>query len=199
MGRKKIKKHLIDTQEELNIKESRSDDLLKRFIKILMITIGCSLAVFLILNTFMKEDSEEKETKYTDDLGYGKILAQDVFDKPESDYVVFFINGEEGTDEVNDYYESLSLGVVSSKIYVVDMAEKINSKYLVDDSEAVKKYGANANVEYSKAPASLEELEIYKYPTVIRIVDGQFSAFYEGDEFYDALGVTNPDAENPAY
>ncbi|MFV0425350.1 MAG: hypothetical protein ACK5K7_07350 [Bacilli bacterium] len=196
MGRKKIKKNFSNNTINNDVKHnSNQDDTLKNFIKILVGVSAILGVIFLVLNTFMDEDTTDSEAvDYTNNLGYSKILAQDTFNKPEDDYVVFFINGEEGKDEVNSYFEALSTGSVTRKVYVVDMAEQINSSYLVDDSEEVDKYGDFATVEYNKTPASADDLEVYNFPTVIHVTSGSLTAFYEGDEFYEPLGVTNPNA-----
>ncbi len=197
MSRKKIRKNFANKTINPDVgTENKQDDFLKQFGKTLAGVLAILLIIFAVLNTFMDNDTEEdivEDIDYTEELGYNKILAQDAFDKSDEEYVVFFINGEEGKDEVNDYFKSLSEGVFAPKVYVVDMAESVNSKYLVDDSELKEKYGDNATVEYEKEPSKIEELEVYNFPTILHITDGEFTAFYEGDAFYEAFGITNPD------
>lgn len=195
MGRKKIKKNFANKTINEKITNSNENDTMKNFGKVLVGVLVVFVMVFLVLNTFMDDPKKDDAVvDYTDNLGYNKILAQDTFNKKDSDYVVFFINGEEGKDEVNAYFQALEGGSALPKIYVVDMAESVNAKYLVDDTEEVDKYGTYATVEYDKEPASINELQIYEFPTVIRVSNGNFQAYYEGDEFYEPLGITNPNA-----
>ncbi len=195
MSRKKMRKNFanktVEVSEDLN---ANKDNSLQTFIKILIAVSAVLLITFGILNTFMKVEEVPvvEETDYTDNLGYNKILAQDIFDKQEEEYLVFFTNGEEGKEEVNAYYDALANGTPNPKIYVVDMAEQVNASYLVDDSEEVEEFGTYASVEYNKEPASIEELEVYKFPTVIHLTDGEVVGYYENSEFYDVFGVTNP-------
>lgn len=195
MGRKNIRKNLVDKTINDKVETgASSDNVMNVFIKTLVGVLAVIGVVYFVLNTFMEkeEDVNVDPVDYTEELGYSKILAQDTFNKPEDDYVVFFMNGEEGKDEVNNYFASLAQGTLAPKIYVVDMAEQVNSHYLFDNSEAEEKYGRYATADYNKTPSNIDELEVYNFPTVIRVTGGQFVAYYEGDEFYDALGIANP-------
>lgn len=201
MSRKKIKKNFANKTINTDVSDnSKQDDFLKQFGKTLVGVLAVLVLIFAVLNTFMDKEEDEvvEDVDYTEDLGYNKILAQDTFSKSDEDYVVFFINGDEGKDEVNAYFKSLADGVMAPKIYVVDMGESVNSKYLVDDTELREKYGDNAVVEYEKEPSKIEELEIYNFPTVLHITKGKFNAYYEGNEFYEPLGITDPNSVETA-
>ncbi len=199
MGKRKIKKQNKNHLNEKTIDNKvagNSEGSMNTFWKIAVGVIAVLTMVFFVLDAFMNDDDEAvEEPAFTENLGYSKILAQDTFDKPENDYVVFFINGEEGEEEVNEYYSALQLGTATKKMYVVDMSEQVNSSYLVDDTEEREKYGDYAKIEYNKSPKNVGELEIYNFPTVINVIDGSASGYFEGDQFYDGLGVPNPDQQ----
>lgn len=196
MGKKKIKKNLAKKTINNNVGANEGS---ASFLKKFGITLGSVLVImsliFVILNTFMEKPEEETPIDYTENLGYNKILAQDTFDMPSEEYVVFFINGEEGKDEVNEYYTALSEGKASTKLYVVDMAEEMNATHRVDDTKHLEQYGDFKEVEYNKEPTSSSEVEIYEYPTVIHISGGQMLGYYVGDEFYEPFGLENPNAQ----
>lgn len=194
--KKKLEKNTLDNSVTIN--EGASDGAKKFGITLISVLVIFSL-IFVVLNKFIEKKEDEKPVDYTEKLGYSKIMAQDTFDMPLDEYVVFFINGDEGKDEVNAYFQALSEGKVSKKVYVVDMAEKVNSSHIADDSEHVEKYGEYSQFVYNKVPTNSSEVQIYEYPTVIDISSGMLAGFYVGDEFYEPLGLENPNAQQQAY
>ncbi len=201
MGKKQIKKRLKEKELEENVTSKPERSEAKKF----GITLGFVLGIFgitlLILNIFMDEVEElidnETGTPVEERVSNNRILAQDTFDQKAEEYVVFYVNGEEGLDELTNYYSSLDLGVATGPLYIVDMAEAINGTHLVDDSAEVEDHGkyASSYVEYNKEPTKSSEVEVYNFPTVMHIQSGELLGYYEGSEFYEPLGVTNPDAQ----
>lgn len=205
MGKRKIKKNLENKSTvDISKQETTSENMYKSFFIIIAAIIVIFGGTYGLMAIFMEDEqddiTETEEYDYLSNIGYENILAQDSFDQKDDDYVVIFVNGEEGKTEANRYFGAKSMDF-ESKIppaYIVTMNEKVNKKYMFDNSEEEEKYGIYASSNYNKEPKSVKDLEINEFPTMIRITKGKFAGYYEGDEFYEEFDITNPDDESNA-
>ncbi len=193
MGKKRLKRKLNKHDKVIDQVSNGSENQVKNFVYILgsiLLVVG---VLYFILSLTMKEPKEvidntpTVEEKMQDD----KILGQDLLKQDSSDYVVFYVNGDEGLDELDRYYDAFVSGKTQLPVFVVDLNESVNSRYLVDDSELVEKYGkfAAEAVEYEKDPKKLKEVEVYNFPTVIRVTDGKINGYHENESIFDVLGL----------
>ncbi len=199
MGKKSLKRKLNKSGKAVEqIKDvNTSENEVKSFVYIL-----CSVLVFIgvgyfILTLTMKEEEVIDNTPTIQErMQSDKILGQDVLGQQPGEYVVFYVNGDEGLDQLDRYYDAFVTGRTQLPVYVVDMQESVNATYLVDDTEVVEKYGdfAPEVIEYNKDPEKLDEIEVYNFPTVIHVKDASISGYYEGDMIFDVLGLNEQNA-----
>lgn len=195
MGRKKLQKKLSKNNNTTEVVKESSDNSLKNFVYILAAVLAVTGALFLTLYTFMDEPvPPAKPVTVQEKLQSDKILAQDTLSQNNDNYVVYYVNGEEGLDGLDRYYKALASGKAQLPVYVVDMQEAINASHLVDDSEEVEKYGerrAPAVIKYNKDPKNVEDIEVYNFPTVIHVSEKAIAGYYEKDEIFKALGIND--------
>lgn len=115
-----------------------------RFIKILLIVIVLVVGVYLFTRIFITKDLLNKEEEQTNEpvagtVDYTKTLIGNMFTKPEKEYYVFIFNSE---DMNSIYYSGLITAYKSNtdslKIYVADLNNELNKKYIDTEKENIK-------------------------------------------------------------
>lgn len=194
MGRKELRKRLNKEPKE-TISHDKLDqhhedtNLHKTGIIILVIMVLVFGVTYGITRALMNDPKEDVVEDKDVERNYSYILAQDFFDRPTSNYVVFFVNGEEGMSQLDDYHDAFVSGQILPAYYIVNMAEQVNSSYLVDDTEIKELQGDSGVPEYNKKPTGPKNLEIYNFPTVVHVNGGKVEGYYENDEFYEEFEI----------
>ena len=149
-----------------NFKDNEFDDSLKKFVIILLVVLGVIAIVWFFMElkngTFSKSDTAEEQSNTTT-IQYEEIMAGQTFNRKESEYYVIFADSDKDFYSVYQSYMSSS----DKKIYIVDIGNSINDKYVSDET--------NSNAQSSS------ELKV-KDNTLIKISNGQNILYLEGYE-----------------
>ena len=100
----------------------------------LLIKVICSVLVVLSLTIFFtlgitgkfsRKINNEKINNRNTEVHYQKILASDMFNQEESDYIVLFYDISKFNKQMKDIVQSYS-----DKLYVVDLGDALNSYFI---------------------------------------------------------------------
>lgn len=100
----------------------------------LLIKVICSVLVVLsltilftlgITGKFSRKINNEKINNKNTEVHYQKILASDMFNQEESDYIVLFYDIAKFNKQMKDIEQSYS-----DKLYVVDLGDALNSYFI---------------------------------------------------------------------
>lgn len=100
----------------------------------LLIKVICSVLVVLsltilftlgITGKFSRKINNEKINNRNTEVHYQKILASDMFNQEESDYIVLFYDISKFNKQMKDIVQSYS-----DKLYVVDLGDALNSYFI---------------------------------------------------------------------
>ena len=100
----------------------------------LLIKVICSVLVVLsltilftlgITGKFSRKINNEKINNKNTEVHYQKILASDMFNQEESDYIVLFYDISKFNKQKKDIVQSYS-----DKLYVVDLGDALNSYFV---------------------------------------------------------------------
>lgn len=100
----------------------------------LLIKVICSVLVVLsltilftlgITGKFSKKINNEKINNKNTEVHYQKILASDMFNQEENDYIVLFYDISKFNKQMKDIVQSYS-----DKLYVVDLGDALNSYFV---------------------------------------------------------------------
>lgn len=99
-----------------------------------LIKVICSVLVVLsltilftlgITGKFSRKINNEKINNRNTEVHYQKILASDMFNQEESDYIVLFYDISKFNKQMKDIVQSYS-----DKLYVVDLGDALNSYFI---------------------------------------------------------------------
>lgn len=130
-----------------------------------IIKIGIGVAVFLLIFYLItaigmgelkfgkkaKKEEQQEETK----IQYKEILAGETFTRDKKEYYVLFYSFK---DNYASYYSSLASSYSKYTVYVVDLDNALNKKYVLSDDEEISKI------------TDINSLKV-KNPTLIKIKD----------------------------
>ena len=155
-----LRKEIKRKNEKL--KEGTEENLVKSAIIIIAVILLLTLSVVLISSKLLgdKKDNPVTESNYTE------ILAGQTFSKTGTYYVIFY---EFGSDE--DLSASINSLNINEKIYVVNLADKMNQGIMAD----------KANAKVTKA----EDLKITG-ATLIKIENGMRKSYIDGYDVVEA-------------
>ena len=100
----------------------------------LLIKVICSVLVVLSLTIFFtlgitgkfsRKINNEKINNRNTEVHYQKILASDMFNQEESDYIVLFYDISKFNKQMKEIVQSYS-----DKLYVVDLGDALNSYFI---------------------------------------------------------------------
>lgn len=139
-------------------------DQFKKFIIIVSVIVGIILLLWFIIElkngTFAKKDTVEENTTTT--IQYDEIMAGQTFNRKDSEYYVIFADSDK---EFYSIYRNYIATYSEKNIYLVDISNPINSKYISAES--------NVNAQSSN------ELKV-KDNTLIKISNGKNILYLEG-------------------
>ena len=146
------------------------------YMKVIKITIGVLIVLGLvyfstaILSGEIKLKKEKKKEEITT-IDYKNIIAGEAFNRSPIDYYVLFYRS---SDTFGSYYkdlvESYKTKSDSLPFYFVDLDDKLNKDYLIEEDTN----------EYKK-PSGIDDLKVLN-PTIIRIRNKQVFDFISGRE-----------------
>lgn len=126
------------------------------------------LSLFYLITLLIVGDSSKKE-KPVVNFEYKEILAGTSFDKKDEEYFVVYYDFTDSNLEdlyysINEYESQHK----SNKIYLVNMNEGLNKKYI-------------ASKDSNKTPNNINDLSI-KGPTLIHFKDKKVTSYIEGKD-----------------
>ena len=117
-------------RDYLNTKKGLPSEVKKTIIIILVaviLLVGMYFLTTLILN---RDEEEERITENT--IQYDEILAGSSFDQSEDEYYVIYYDSTNEYSTVSSLVSSYQLNGGDIKLYSVDLANGMNSKYITD-------------------------------------------------------------------
>ncbi|MBE6153890.1 MAG: hypothetical protein E7166_06680 [Firmicutes bacterium] len=167
MTKRKIKRNI----EKNEINYEKQDAYFNNEVKHLAIIVGIVLAIFslayLIIGIFVTKEinwfQKDNETTETT-IQYTNILAGETFNQKTNEYYVIFSNSED-----NNYstYEVMATNNSDKNIYLVDLANPLNQKYISEES--------NVNAQ------TASELKV-KSDTLIKVSNKSNVLYLEGKD-----------------
>ena len=137
MSKRKIKKNII--KNEINYE--KNEIYLNGDVKRLAIIVGIILAIFticyLIIGIFVTKEikwfQSASDNKHDTTIQYTNILAGETFNQNNEEYYVIFSDSK-GYDYAT--YQTIVNNSYDKKVYVVDLANSLNNKYISDESNS---------------------------------------------------------------
>ena len=156
-----------DKLKKVNSYSSDSDEMM-RMLKMLGVVVSILVAFYFIFAIASGEISFGKKKKSVE-IQNVEILAGNTFTREEASYYVLFFDFEaKDAFKYSDIYSLYKDNYNTSKLYVVDLNKKFNSKYVTNDPSMVKF-------------AIIEELQVTN-GTLIKIENGQGISKAIGEE-----------------
>ena len=147
------------------------------YMRVIKITVGVLVILGLvylgtaILSGEINFKKEKKEDPVTT-IEYSTIVAGETFNRSPIDYYVLFYKS---SDSFAEYYKQLvssyKYTAESLPFYFVDLDDKVNEEYLINDEDA-NKYGTPSDISNLKVVA----------PTIIRIRNKQVFDYIVGKD-----------------
>ncbi len=159
------KKKKYYKNENKNFKDNDIGTQAKSFIIILVVIVLILALIWFIMElkagTFSKKNTDDSANESNETINYDQILAGETFNRKDNEYYVIF------TDSSKDFYNVYQSYMTNSdkKIYIVDLANTLNSKYISDESNSTAQ--------------SASELKV-KDNTLIKISNKQNILYLEG-------------------
>lgn len=156
----KNKNKVINKEKELDTGIKGST-----LIKLVLFTAIILLVLYYVVAVFITKEIEvswgSDDTTETSNTVENRILAKNIFNQRESEYLVYFYDFDDEDENVTS-----SVEVSGKTIYRVDTNSALNSNYVTEET-------GNRNV------TSINDLKVVS-PTVIEIKDDKVVAYYEG-------------------
>ena len=146
---------------------SDSDEMMRmiKMLGVVVLILGAFYFIFAIASGEISFGSKKKEVS----IQNVEILAGNTFTRPETSYYVLMYNFDDKDSIIySNIYEMFSNYYGTSKLYVVDLNKKFNSKYVTDNASGVD-------------ISSIESLKVVS-GTLIKIEDGKSVSKAIGEE-----------------
>jgi len=137
MTKRKIKKNI--SQKEINYgkQDTYFNDEFKRLTIIVGIVLAIFIIAYLIIGIFVTKEIKwfqgDNKTEETTTIQYTTILAGETFNQNAEEYYVIFSDSE-GYNYAT--YQTMINNNSDEKIYLVDLANSLNQKYISEESNS---------------------------------------------------------------
>ena len=163
------KKNKMKKMDKVKSYSSDSDEMasMLKILGLVVLTLGLFYLVFAIATGEISFG--KKKTVYKEEIQNVEILAGNVFSRSDSEYYVLMYDFD-ASDSISyeNVYNLFQSYYGTSKLYLVDLGNKFNSSYVVEDSNLV-------NV------SSVDVLKVVN-GTLIKIEDGKAVSHHVGLE-----------------
>ncbi len=122
--------------KKVNSYSSDSDEMMRmiKMLGLVILILGAFYLIFAIASGEISFGSKKKDTQ----IQNVEILAGNSFKREEGSYYVLFYDFDaKDSYKYSDIYTLFRENVNTSKLYVVDLSKKFNSKYVVEDASFV--------------------------------------------------------------
>lgn len=137
MTKRKIKKNISKKDINYEKKDTYFNEEFKRLSIIVGIILGIFIAAYLIIGIFVTKEikwfQSDKNDEQTTTIQYTTILAGETFNQTANEYYVIFADSE-GYNYAT--YETIINNNSDKKIYLVDLANTLNQKYISEESNS---------------------------------------------------------------
>ena len=159
----------INKEEKTIIKQTNEDtNMVKKFFIILAGVIVIVLLLYFITNKSLSNTSSGNDESTKQSITYDTINVGNIFNRPYDEYYVlaYYFEGDDAyeyTTAVTGYNSDSK----SIKLYSLDLTSKVNNSHVGDKS--------------NKTATNASEIE-FNGPTLIKIVKGKISRYYDSKE-----------------
>lgn len=176
MAKKEIKRNIKKNLS--NKKVTETEDNFNKFVTTIAAIIIILILSYLIIGLFFTKEidfKKEEETEETSEVSIDNntITAGQIFDKKDESYYVVIYDVDSKLTNIGTFVSIYRSSEDSLPIYTVDSSNKLNSKFISEDS-------SNTN------PTSYDDLKI-KEPTLIKIENGSVSSYIENEDEIKAV------------
>jgi len=148
MTKRKIKKNISKKEINYGKENTYFNDEFKRLALIVGIILGIFIVAYLIIGIFVTKEikwfqgNNEKDEVTT--IQYTTILAGETFNQNADEYYVIFADSE-GYNYAT--YQTLINNNLDKKIYLVDLDNPLNNKYISEESDSSVQNASNLKVK----------------------------------------------------
>ena len=137
MTKRKIKKNMNKNEINYEKKDTYFNEEFKRLAVLVGIILGIFIVAYLIIGIFVTKEIKwfqgDKDTKEVTTIQYTTILAGETFNQNAEEYYVIFSDSE-GFNYAT--YQTMISNNSDKKIYLVDLANPLNKKYISEESNS---------------------------------------------------------------
>ena len=137
MTKRKIKKNITKNEINYEKKDTYFNDEFKRLAIIVGIILGIFIVAYLIIGIFVTKEikwfQKDDGSSLNTTIQYTNILAGETFNQNAEEYYVIFADSD-GYNYAT--YETMISKNSDKKIYLVDLANPLNKKYVSEESNS---------------------------------------------------------------
>ena len=156
-------------EEKKLIKQTNEDtNMVKKFLLILTGVIVIFLLLYFVTSKTLSDSSTKSAESTKQTITYDTINVGNIFNRPYDEYYVlaYYFDGEEAYDYTTAV-TSYTAESTSIKLYSLDLTAKVNNSHVGDKS--------------NKNATNASEVQ-FNGPTLIKIVNGKISRYYDNKE-----------------
>ena len=148
MTKRKIKKNFSKKEINYGKQDTYFNDEFKRLAIIVGIVLGIFIVAYLIIGIFVTKEIKwfqgDNKVEETTTIQYTTILAGETFNQNSDEYYVIFADSK-GYNYAT--YETMATNNSDKKIYLVDLANTLNQKYISEESNSGVQSAADLKVK----------------------------------------------------
>ena len=137
MTKRKIKKNISKKEFNVEKKETYFNEEFKRLGIIVGIILAIFIVVYLLIGIFVTKEikwfQKDSDNEPVTNIQYTNILAGETFNQNNEEYYVIFSDSE-GFNYAT--YQTMINNNSDKKIYLVDLANSLNKKYVSEESNS---------------------------------------------------------------